>query len=183
MKRSALLPAIVALVIAAVAAAPGLVRAAKGSDTKVLSNRAAPMSGGDALVEIVLPAGVDPASVRIDVDGRDVTAAFAVRPNGRYMGLITALAERSNVLTARGPDGAGASITITSHPIGGPVFAGFQVQPWICNTVANVFGPPLGAQCNMPPKYEIFYPSTSSNSLQAYNPSNPPPHVSATTTD
>src|SRR5438552_6566338 len=142
MKRSALLPAIVALVIAAVADAPRLARAANGFDIKVLSNRADLVSGGDALVEIVLPAGVDPTSVRVDVDGRDVTAAFAVRPNGRYMGLITALAERSNVLTARGPDGAGASITITSHPIGGPVFAGFQVQPWLCNTVANGFGPP-----------------------------------------
>src|SRR5439155_1312541 len=97
--------------------------------------------------------------------------------------LITGLAERSNVLTARGPDGAGASITITSHPIGGPVFAGFQVQPWICSTVANGFGPPLDAQCNVPTKYEFFYRSTSSNSLQAYNPGNPPSDVSTTTTD
>ena len=183
MKRSALLPAIVALVIAAVADAPRLARAANGFDIKVLSNRADLISGGDALVEIVLPDGVDPASVRVDVDGRNVTAAFAVRPNGRYMGLITGLAERSNVLTARGPDGAGASITITSHPIGGPVFAGFQVQPWICSTVANGFGPPLDAQCNVPTKYEFFYRSTSSNSLQAYNPGNPPSDVSTTTTD
>src|SRR5438552_17662614 len=118
MKRSALLPAIVALVIAAVADAPRLARAANGFDIKVLSNRADVISGGDALVEIVLPAGVDPASVRVDVDGRDVTAAFAVRPNGRYMGLITALAEPSNVLTARGPDGAGAAFNITSNTYG-----------------------------------------------------------------
>src|SRR5947209_19005151 len=124
MKRSALLPAIVALVIAAIADAPRSARAADRFDIKVLSNRADLISGGDALVEIVLPAGVDPTSVRVDVDGRDVTAAFAVRPNGRYMGLITALAERSNVLTARGPDGAGTSITITSTPICRHVVAG-----------------------------------------------------------
>src|SRR5207245_4897317 len=137
MKRSALLPAIVALVIDAVADAPRLARAANGFDIKVLSNRADLISGGDALVEIVLPDGVDPASVRVDVDGRNVTAAFAVRPNWRYMGLITGLAECSNVLTARGTDGAGASITITSHPIGGPMVAGLPGHPWICSTVAN----------------------------------------------
>src|SRR5207245_10856596 len=123
MKRSALLPAIVALVIAAVADAPRLARAANGFDIKVLSNRADLISGGDALVEIVLPDGVDPASVRVDVDGRNVTAALAVRPNRRYMGLITAPAARSHVLAAPGPDGAGASTTTTSHRIGGPARA------------------------------------------------------------
>src|SRR2546426_11785347 len=116
MKRSALLPAIVALVIAAVADAPRLARAANGFDIKVLSNRADLISGGDALVEIVLPDGVDPASVRVDVDGRNVTAALAVRPHGRDIGLITGLAGRSNGLTARGADGARAAHNVTRPP-------------------------------------------------------------------
>src|SRR5882672_7251965 len=183
MSRIAMLLAAVPIVMAAVAAAPAPARAADRFDVTVLSNRADLISGGDALVEIVLPTGVDPASVRVDVDGRDVTAAFGVRPNGRYMGLVSGLAERANVLTARAPDGSGARITITNHPIGGPVFAGFQVQPWICNTVANGFGPPLDAQCNVPTKYEFFYRSTSSSSLQAYDPNNRPSDVSMTTTD
>src|SRR2546427_11907713 len=99
MTRSALLPAIVALVIAAVADAPRLARAANGFDIKVLSNRADLISGGEALVEIVLPDGVDPASVRVDVDGRHVSAAFWGRPNGRYMGPPTGLPARTNALT------------------------------------------------------------------------------------
>src|SRR6266446_2986473 len=143
MNRIAMLLAVVAIVMAAVADAPAPARAEDRFDITVLSNRADLISGGDALIEIVLPAGVDPARVRVDVDGRDI-------------GLVTGLAERANVLTARAPDGSGASITITNHPIGGPVFAGFQVQPWICNTVANGFGPPLDAQCNVPTKYEFF---------------------------
>src|SRR5256885_10837337 len=183
MNRLAMLLAAVAIVMAAVADAPAPARAADRFDIAVLSNRADLISGGDALIEIVLPAGVDPARVRVDVDGRDVTAAFGVRPNGRYMGLVTGLAERANVLTARAPDGSGASITITNHPIRRPVFAGLQGQPRICHTVANGFGPPLDAQCNVPTKYEFFYRSTSSNSLQAYNPGNPPSDVSTTTTD
>src|SRR6267143_2717915 len=185
MKRIAMLLAVVAIVMAAVADAPAPARAADRFDITVLSNRADLISGGDALIEILLPAGVDPASVRVDVDGRDVTAAFGVRPNGRYMGLVTGLAERANVLAARAPDGSGASITITNHPIGGPVFAGFQVQPWICSTVANGFGPPLDAQCNVPTKYEFFYQSTNPlrSGFQAYDPANPPADVAMTMTD
>ena len=43
----------------------------------VLSNRADLISGGDALVQIVGRAA-STGSVRVDVDGRDVTSAFAV---------------------------------------------------------------------------------------------------------
>ena len=41
---------------------------------RVLSNRADLVSGGNALVEVVLPAGADEVSV--DVDGTDVSDAF-----------------------------------------------------------------------------------------------------------
>ena len=68
-------------------------------EIKVLSNRADLVSGGDALVEIVLPPRVPAASVRVDVDGRDVTAAFAVRANARFMGVLTGLAVGANVVT------------------------------------------------------------------------------------
>ena len=62
----------------------------------VLSNRADLVSGGDALVQVVLPGRVDPATVRVSVDGRDVTSAFAVRTNDRYEGLFTGLAVGAN---------------------------------------------------------------------------------------
>src|SRR5437588_9554898 len=123
MNRIAMLLAVVAIVMAAVADAPAPARAEDRFDITVLSNRADLISGGDALIEIVLPAGVDPARVRVDVDGRDVTAAFGVRPNGRYIGLGTGLGERANVRTARAPDGAGAPIPTPDHPSGGPVLS------------------------------------------------------------
>ena len=80
--------------------------------------------------------------VRVDVDGTDVTSAFAVRPNGRFEGLVTGLKVGANTLTVRDADGAGKRITITNHPIGGPVFAGPQVTPYACNP--NASNPPLG---------------------------------------
>jgi hypothetical protein len=90
----------------------------------VLSNRADLVTGGDALVEVVLPDGVRAEDVRVDVDGRDVSARFAVRPNGKFEALLGDLADGPNVVTAALPDGTGASITITSHAAQGPVFSG-----------------------------------------------------------
>ena len=154
-------------------------------EIKVVSNRADLVSGGDALVEIVLPPRVLSSSVRVDVDGRDVTAAFAARENGRFMGLVEGLKQGASVVTARAKGASAAKLTITNHPIGGPVFAGFQVQPWICETEANGFGPPRDAQCNVEPRYEFFYKSTSplASGLAAYDPARPPLDVATTVTD
>src|SRR4051812_31157945 len=48
----------------------------------VLSNRADLISGGDALVQIVVSSGNYGSVTKVDVDGRDVTNAFAVRADG-----------------------------------------------------------------------------------------------------
>ncbi len=156
--------------------------AAAGPEIIVLSNRADLVSGGDALVEIKVPPYVDPSrGVKIDVDGRNVNAAFAIRPDGRYYGLITGLRNGNNVVTATIP-GARARITIKNHPIGGPVFSGPQVQPWTCTTkVTNPnannpdLGDPLDAQCNIAaPVYRYQY-RTLSSTFATYDPANPPP--------
>ncbi len=119
--------------------------AAPAPEIVVLSNRADLISGGDALVEIKWPAGVNPAQAKIALNNVNIKPAFAQRANGRYMGLVTGLQLGDNVLTARIP-GSGAQITITNHPIGGPVFSGAQLQPWVCATqtaqVVTVVGNP-----------------------------------------
>jgi hypothetical protein len=158
------------LTLAAVFTAPSAALAAQ-AQIKVLSNRADVISGGDALVQ------VDPPGARVDVDGRDVTPAFAVRPDGRYLGIVAGLAEGDNVLTARAPGVGGARLTITNHPTGGPVFAGPQIQPWTC------FPDAVDTQCNRPPRYEYVYKSTGGGPFQAYDPENPPGDVGETTTD
>jgi hypothetical protein len=150
---------------------------------EVLSNRADLVSGGQALVQVVLPAGVNPSKARLAVGGRDVTSAFAVRPDGRFEGLVGGLVVGQNELTAQLPDGRGARITITDHPTGGPVFAGPQVQPWLCQTQAAGLGPATDAQCDAPTHYSYMYKSSGSGQFQAYDPSNPPPDVASTTTD
>lgn len=142
---------------------------------KVLSNRADLISAGDALVEIVLPAGAGPDGLSADVDGRDVSGAFARRGNGRVIGLITGLALGENVLTARVPGAGGARIRLTNHPQGGPVFAGPQIQPWTCAAGAE------DAQCNRAPV--VTYQCMAGGRFAACDPENPPANIASTTTD
>src|SRR5258708_3277880 len=63
-------------------------RAAGTVQIVTLSARADLVSGGAALVEVILPQGVNPSDARVDVDGRDVTSAFA---SGRLPGLLTGI--------------------------------------------------------------------------------------------
>lgn len=101
-------------------------------EIKVLSNRADLVSGGDALVEIIWGGAAHSNVTRVELNGVDVKSAFATRPNGRYMGLVTGLKDGDNLLTVR-VGNAGRQITITNHPIGGPVFSGGrQLAPWVC---------------------------------------------------
>ena len=146
----------------------------------VLSNRADLISGGDALVEIKWPAGTNFAATLVSLNGVSIRPAFAMRPNGRFIGLVTGLKNGNNVLLARDSAGA-AEITITNYPIGGPVFSGGQqLAPWICAqkavTAVSVTAPddstltgttnsrasglssdPIDAQCNTPTEYLYYY--------------------------
>src|SRR5436190_3290605 len=139
---------------------------------EVLSNRADVISGGDALVQIVRPADASGVPFRVKVGDRDETDAF----DSDGVGLIAGLDNGPNVVTATLDDGRGAQITITNHPIGGPVFAGPQVQPWICQ--AGTKGP----QCDKPAVVSYQYKDASSGSFSAYDPKNPPAASSIATT-
>ena len=156
-------------------------------DIRVLSNRADLISGGDALVELIVPPGIIQAmqngNQKINASLNSVPLSddvFALRPNGRVMGLLTGLKLGENVLMVQTP-GKTMSIVITDHPIGGPVFSGgAQLQPWICATSASksvtVVAPrdpslsgstatrvsglstdPVDAQCNTSTDYFYYY--------------------------
>ena len=145
----------------------------------VLSNRADLISGGDALVEVIFPEGAKLSTAEVLLNEADVTGAFSVRENGRYMGLVTGLVLGANVLQAHVAGGPVGRATILNHPNGGPVFSGPQTQPWRCQEGA------IDAQCNKPAAYTFSYKSTDSNKpgLQPYDPANPPDDVATTTTD
>jgi hypothetical protein len=169
--------------------APPPAFAATELEILALSNRADLISAGDALVEVVLPDGSDARDLEVDADGRDVSGAFALRGpgpmEGPVVGLVDGLELGANVLTARLPDGRGARITITNRPRGGPIFAGPQVQPWVCSTEQSGLGPAQDEQCNAPTIFEFSYKSSTTRRFEDYDPDNPPASsaIATTTTD
>lgn len=192
--------ALLVLVVLASVAVVGLPAPAAASAVvtiKVLSNRADLVSGGDALVEVVLPSGTNPADVRVYDDSRDVTSAFAVRPDGRFLGLVTGLSEGPNIVKARVPGGRGARIAVTNHPVSGPVFSGPQTVPFRCATEKEGLGPSEPPLCQAPTKIGYWYlPSVNASALEVvdatknrgflrYDPTSPPPDlaIARTTTD
>jgi len=171
--------------IAAAATDPGVVT------ITVLSGRADLVSGGDALLRVVVPAGAP--GLHITVGSRDVTSAFGTAGDGSTEGLVDSLALGDNLVTATVSGGRGAHLTLTNHPNGGPVFSGPQIQPWTCQAGAT------DAQCDAPTVTTYQYlpagtPNVSgggtggssySTPFQNYDPSNPPPDpaIARTTTD
>ncbi len=170
------------LLLATALAQPGLAhRKAHLAPTHifVLSSRADLIAGGQALVQIQLPPRANGWRIEATLNGENVTAAFTQRAGTTITGLVKGLKLGPNVLTAKLPDKTGARITLTNHPIGGPVFAGPQVQPWTCQQGAR------DKQCDQPPIYEYFYKSTNptKSGFQPYDPAHPATDVATTTTD
>ena len=189
--------ALVASMLLGVAPASAAPSPAEDIVLETLSNRADLVFDDNALVRITLPDEADPDELRVWLKrsrrsgaddtrhssrrkgDRDVTAAFAERPNGEIEGVVRGLRVGTNELTARLPDGRGAWLTITNHPRGGPIFSGPQLQPWRCQPTAT------DAQCNQEPTTSWLYRSTNPllDGLQPYDPANPPRDVATTTTD
>ena len=149
-----------------------------GNAIHVLSNRADLVSGGDALIEVVLPNSAAASAVKMTLNGKDVSSEFSLRDNGRYMGLLTGMKVGRNVLSAHIPNGEDSSYSIVNYPNGGPIFSGPQLQPWTCQKGA------VDAQCNQAPVYTYLYKSTTPFlALQDYDPAHPATDVAMTTTD
>jgi uncharacterized tannase-like protein DUF6351 len=163
---------------------------------KVLSNRADLVSGGDALVRVTLPRGVRAKRLRLTAGRRNVTRVLRRTGRRRLDGRVRGLRVGRVPLTARIRRGSAARLWVTNHPIGGPVFAGPQIQPWTCQPGAR------DAKCNQKSTYRFLYlpkdgarqgaplPGINSNdntgAFQPYDPRNPPPDDqidTATTTE
>lgn len=173
------LAALASLVLAcsAVASTGPMVR------VRTLADRADLISGSETLVGISIARG---RHLRVKLDGRDITRAFAWRRVGSFRGLIGLVGRlRAGVHAVRAvvPGGEGAQLKITDHRIGGPVFSGPQIQPWVCETQSAGLGPAKDKQCDAPTQYSYEYKSSATGQFQSYDPSNPPTDVATTTTD
>jgi hypothetical protein len=109
----------------------------------VLSGRPDQVSGGDALVQVAVPRKVGLDDVTIRLGRTNVTDAFGPgEADNTLVGLVEGLELGDNTLTVsadtRGRDPR-TRLTLTNHPIGGPIFSGPQQQPFVCTTARARF--------------------------------------------
>ncbi|HWL66111.1 MAG TPA: DUF6351 family protein [Actinomycetota bacterium] len=176
--RFALLGLLLGLLATTIPSLPSASAAGRAVKIRTLSNRADLISGGDALIQVSVPAGASTSDIRLSLNGKDVTGAFQEGSNGNGQGLIEGLKLGRNKVVASLPDGRAASLTITNHPLGGPVFGGPQIKPWTCQEEA------LDKKCNQEPTISYYYKPAGGGSLQPYDRDNPPPpeSIAETTT-
>ena len=162
-------------------------------DIVTLSTRPDTVSGGDVLVRIDIPADIRTSRVSVTLNGHSVTGAFHPAGGHALMGLVTGLALGDNRLVAQASTGDGdrddrdrddrdrddrghfrsASLTLTNHPIAGPVFSGPHEEPFFCMTqnfrvppgtvTQPTLGAALDADCSIATRVDYVYVSTTRN--------------------
>lgn len=181
----------------------------------LLSSKPAWASGPEVLVAVVVPTQADITSVQVSLDGKGVTHDLAA---DRLPGLLTGvpainrvgLSKSSKALVGLVPvdpgkhvlaaslrDGRHIALHLTDFADHGPMFAGPQVMPWLCNDKP---APANRSACLVPTHYAYYYiPASSggvgnhpsvgapptSDQFLPYNPQKPPSPgaVAHTTTD
>ena len=135
-------------------------------EIRVLSTRADRVSGGDVLVEVLVPPIEPRPPLTVTVSGRNVSGAFHPTDAPRsVLGLVTGLATGKNLLRVGGrtwgvPD---ATIEVTNYPISGPIISGPRLQPFVCQTDAfklpdgSTLGPPNDVNCSVTTRIQHVY--------------------------
>lgn len=147
---------------------------------RALSTRPGFVTGGNALVGLEIPAGVDAQSVKVRLGGQDVTERFFRCPthwpaatSADLCGLVEALPQGSVRLTAAWQAigsfrrGGAAELNLTNHPRSGPLISGPHEKPFICGTTDFVLpsgkklGPPVDEHCGVATRIEYVYRNTA----------------------
>jgi len=164
--------------------------AAQGLALRVVSNpKPEFVSGGDVLVTVTPPSGVQASAVRLTLNGADVTSALRPDATGRsILALLKNLNDGSNTIVATAGKTT-ARLAVVNHPNAGPVISGPHEQPFVCETekfklmAGGVAGKPLDANCSIATRFDYVYKSTAGGDLKPLpDPKSLPSDVAMTTT-
>lgn len=119
---------------------------------EVLSSQPDRVTGDEARIRITPVAGGDPAALIVELDGRDVTAAFSPTEGehaGSIEGVLDGLVEGTSSLTARAGEDA-STLRLRAWPRQGPMIAGPQPAIATCATDELGLGPGAEGSCAAP---------------------------------
>jgi hypothetical protein len=144
-----------------------------------VSSRDDLISGDSVLVRIDVSSGIPLKQVAVELNGAHVTPAFNEEPpaSHRLLGLVKGLRLGDNSLVVRDErqKSAWSELTLTNHPITGPILSGPHIEPYECRLTQNGLGAELAADCSAAPTFRYFYRSSNKTFEALTNPTGPRP--------
>lgn len=119
----------------------------------VLSSAPQWVSGGDARIEVRAGRGLH-ARIELWLNGQRINPTLQSQDN-RLEGVVSGLAVGQNLLEVRTDGRVRNSITLTNHPITGPMFSGPQQQPFVCTTIQSAVARQPLVDTATPPGYPV----------------------------
>lgn len=153
-------------------------------EISVVSSDPSRVTAGDALVEVLVPRHGSAPDVRVRAGGTDVTASFTEVAPGVLRGLVTNLPLGRTRITAeleRRGNGPTDTVTVTNHPVAGPVFSGAHQTPFYCETEAAGLGPSLDDDCFAPTQVVYRYRRTTGAFAPLADPADRPADLATVT--
>lgn len=136
--------------IAALLAAQGALAAVS---LKVLSSPPQYVSGGDARIQVTLPAAGRLSQLQLSLNGQPIAVQWTGDP-ARPEAVVAGLVEGRNQLVAR-LGSERAALTLTNFPVTGPMFSGPQQQPFVCKTNQGAVNRQPKVDSTVPPGYKV----------------------------
>lgn len=140
---------------------------------ETLSTKPWLVTGGDVLIEMTVADGFNVDSVRLELNGVDVSQQFLTVSSQSKQALLEGLPEGESLLTASmAVNPETESLLITNYPISGPVISGPHQQPFYCQTEefqlvnGEFLGAAQDADCNVPTRIDYVYWSIENEAFQ-----------------
>jgi hypothetical protein len=125
---------------------------------RVLSSPAQYVSGGDARIELRAAPGLHD-KLQWWLNGQRIDLELAASGD-RLEGVVSGLAIGDNRLEVRHRNGQGlgnsAALTLTNHPVSGPMFSGPQQHPFVCTTTQGAVGRQPKVDSPVPPGTRVL---------------------------
>ncbi|MDD9889402.1 MAG: DUF6351 family protein [Gammaproteobacteria bacterium] len=140
---------------------------------ETLSTKSWLVTGGDVLVEVAAIDGINMDSVRLELNGADISQQFLAVSSQRKQALLVGLPEGESILTATIPGTADSeTLSIFNYPISGPIISGPHEQPFYCQSEefqlvnGEFLGAALDTDCTVATRVDYVYWSVENESFQ-----------------
>ena len=141
---------------------------------QILSSEPSLVSGGNALVQVALPAGTAASGVKVMAAGNDQTPRFQEASPGKLLGVVQGLPVGTSSIDVVAVAGGAtvATVSVRNWPIEGPIVSGPHQTPFFCQTQqfalpdGSTLGPALDANCSVATRITYMYRATSGGALK-----------------